>query len=46
MAPAVEHALARASAEAGFTQSPANLDEVLAWDGFARRAAAEWRGAA
>ncbi|WP_374635078.1 1-deoxy-D-xylulose-5-phosphate reductoisomerase [Paracoccus sp. (in: a-proteobacteria)] len=46
MAPAVEHALDRAAREAGFARSPADLAEVLLWDGLARRAAAEWRGAA
>ena len=46
MAPAVEHALDRAAREAGFARSPADLDEVLHWDGLARRAAAEWQGAA
>ncbi|MEF9605298.1 1-deoxy-D-xylulose-5-phosphate reductoisomerase, partial [Paracoccus sp. PXZ] len=46
MAPAVEHALALAAGEAGFAQSPRDLDEVLHWDGFARRAAAQWQGAA
>ncbi|RDD72318.1 1-deoxy-D-xylulose-5-phosphate reductoisomerase [Paracoccus versutus] len=46
MAPAVEHALALAAREAGFGQSPRDLAEVLDWDGFARRAAAQWQGAA
>lgn len=46
MAAAVEHALDQAAARAGFAQSPASLDEVLDWDGFARRAAAQWQGAA
>ncbi len=46
MAPAVEHALDRAAREAGFARSPADLDEVLHWDGLARRAAADWQGAA
>ncbi len=46
MAPAVEHALALAAREAGFGQSPRDLAEVLHWDGFARRAAAQWQGAA
>lgn len=46
MAPAVEHALEAASAQPGFAQSPADLAAVLDWDGFARRAAAQWQGAA
>lgn len=46
MAPAVEHALALAAREAGFAQSPRDLGEVLHWDDFARRAAAQWQGAA
>lgn len=46
MAPAVEHALALAARESGFSQSPRDLEEVLHWDGFARRAAAQWQGAA
>ena len=46
MAPAVEHALDRAANQAGFARSPADLGEVLHWDGFARRAAAEWQGTA
>ncbi|WP_347268257.1 1-deoxy-D-xylulose-5-phosphate reductoisomerase [Paracoccus sp. (in: a-proteobacteria)] len=46
MAPAVEHALAAASAQPGFGDSPERLEAVLAWDGFARRAAAGWQGAA
>ncbi|KGJ06203.1 1-deoxy-D-xylulose 5-phosphate reductoisomerase [Paracoccus halophilus] len=46
MAPAVEHALQRAAGQAGFAQSPADLEQVLAWDGLARHAAAQWRGAA
>lgn len=46
MAGAVEHALGQAAGRAGFAQSPADLDTVLDWDGFARRAAAQWRGAA
>ena len=46
MAPAVEHALERAAGQPGFAQSPGDLEQVLAWDGFARRMAAEWRGAA
>lgn len=46
MAAAVEHALDQAAARDGFAQSPASLDEVLDWDAFARRAAAQWQGAA
>lgn len=46
MADAVEHALAQAAGRAGFAQSPADLEGVLDWDGFARRAAAQWQGAA
>lgn len=46
MAPAVERALEQAAREAGFAQSPGDLDAVLAWDGFGRRAAAQGRGAA
>ncbi len=46
MAPAVERALDLAAREPGFAQSPGDLDAVLAWDGFARRAAAWGRGAA
>ena len=46
MAAAVEHALERAAGRHGFGQSPADLAAVLDWDGFARRAAAEWRDAA
>ena len=46
MTPAVEHALDRAANQAGFARSPADLGEVLHWDGFARRAAAEWQGTA
>lgn len=46
MAAAVEHALERAAGRHGFSQSPADLAAVLDWDGFARRAAAEWRDAA
>ena len=46
MAPAVERALDLAAREPGFGQSPGDLDSVLAWDGFARRAAARGRGAA
>lgn len=46
MAGAVEHALGQAAGRTGFAQSPADLDTVLDWDGFARRAAAQWRGAA
>ena len=46
MAPAVERALDLAAREPGFAQSPGDLDSVLAWDGFGRRAAAQGRGAA
>ena len=46
MAAAVEHALERAAGRDGFGQSPADLAAVLEWDGFARQAAAAWRGAA
>ena len=46
MAAAVEHALDHAAGEAGFTQSPADLQTALAWDGLARRAAHSWKGAA
>ncbi|MDQ7262790.1 1-deoxy-D-xylulose-5-phosphate reductoisomerase [Paracoccus sp. PS-1] len=46
MAPAVEHALEQAAREPGFARSPRDLGEVLHWDGFARRAAAQWQGAA
>ncbi|CAM3019518.1 1-deoxy-D-xylulose 5-phosphate reductoisomerase [Paracoccus aminovorans] len=46
MAPAVERALDLAAREPGFAQSPGDLDAVLAWDRFARRAAAQGRGAA
>ncbi|MFC3571465.1 1-deoxy-D-xylulose-5-phosphate reductoisomerase [Paracoccus simplex] len=46
MAPAVEHALDLAARAPGFGQNPGDLETVLAWDGFARRAAAQWRGAA
>ena len=46
MAAAVEHALERAAGRDGFGQSPVDLAAVLEWDGFARQAAAAWRGAA
>lgn len=46
MAPAVEHALEQAAREPGFARSPRDLGEVLHWDGLARRAAAQWQGAA
>lgn len=41
MASSVARALDLAAAEPGFGQSPGDLDTVLAWDGFARRAAAQ-----
>ncbi|WP_134680034.1 1-deoxy-D-xylulose-5-phosphate reductoisomerase [Paracoccus ravus] len=46
MAPAVERALALSSREAGFGETPDDLDEVLGWDRLARRHAACAAGAA
>ena len=46
MAPAVERALDACAREAGFSASPTSLDDVLVWDGRARRYAASAAGAA
>lgn len=42
MAEAVEDALARAAAQPGFGQSPADLASVRYWDGEGRRLARDW----
>ncbi|MTH64747.1 1-deoxy-D-xylulose-5-phosphate reductoisomerase [Paracoccus shanxieyensis] len=46
MAPAVERTLDAAAREAGFAESPADLETVLVWDAVARRLAACKAGAA
>lgn len=43
MASAVEYALEQAAGQDGFTQSPGDLETVLAWDGMARVAARAWK---